>query len=135
MVVESPQIRTLLNTQSHLSPNNSPNRDQKEPESYAFSMNPLPALITFLVGIMMSSHHQSSAISTMIHKQWGTLLVGAAFSRVATYVVFFVRPPTSRLPGRPPTEVVTAFCLLAGGGIFMVSVSFLMIPPLLFLPK
>jgi hypothetical protein len=27
------------------------------------------------------------------------------------------------LPGRPPTELITAFCLMAGGMIFMASVS------------
>ncbi|CAG8972886.1 hypothetical protein HYALB_00001306 [Hymenoscyphus albidus] len=127
MVIESKLIRSLLNAtkrapqtlQSRLG--NELEQEQAPPESYRFSMNPLPALVTFLVGIMMSSHHQESMISTMIHKQWGTLLVGAAFSRVATYLIFYVKPPTSTLPGRPPTELITSFCLLAGGAIFMVS--------------
>ncbi|KAA8566255.1 hypothetical protein EYC84_008855 [Monilinia fructicola] len=60
-------------------------------------------------------------ISTMIHKQWGTLLVGAAFARATTYVVFYLAPPTSVFPGRPPTEIITSFCLMAGGLIFMAS--------------
>lgn len=85
-------------------------------------MNPIPALVVMLLGMMMSSHHQHSMVSTMIHGQWGTLLVGAAFARAATYVVFYLSPPTSILPGRPPTEIITAFCLMAGGLIFMASV-------------
>jgi hypothetical protein len=94
-----------------------------EPKSYGFSMNPFPGLVTLLVGIMMSSHHQDSMVSTMIHKQWGTLLVAAAFCRGLTYIIYYIAPPTSTLPGRPPTELVTSFCLMAGGFIFMASVS------------
>jgi hypothetical protein len=60
-------------------------------------------------------------VSTMVHGQWGMLLMGAAFSRALTYVVFYLSPPTSILPSRPPTELITAFCLLAGGLIFMAS--------------
>jgi len=74
----------------------------------------------------MSSHHQQSMVSSMVHKQWGTLLVGCAFARAATYVVFYLSPPASVLPGRPPTELIAAFCLMAGGLIFMASVSFLL---------
>lgn len=84
-------------------------------------MNPLPALIILLLGMMMSSHHQASMVSTMVHKQWGTLLVGASFARAVTYILFYVSPPTSILPSRPPSELITAFCLMAGGLIFMAS--------------
>ncbi|TVY84342.1 putative membrane protein [Lachnellula suecica] len=122
MLIESKKIRGLLNaarqtTQSHLQDE----LEQMEPKTYRFSMNPLPGLVVLLLGLMMSSHHQESMVSTMIHKQWGTLLVGAAFARVTTYVVFYLSPPTSVLPGRPPTELITAFCLMAGGLIFMAS--------------
>lgn len=124
MLIESNQIRSLLNTtaqqsSSHMS---SYHPEVQEPKTYRFSMNPIPALVVMLLGMMMSSHHQHSMISTMIHKQWGTLLVGAAFARAATYVIFYLAPPTSILPGRPPTELITAFCLMAGGLIFMASV-------------
>jgi hypothetical protein len=98
-------------------------KDLVEPKSYSFPMNPLPALVVLLLGTMMSSHHQDSMVSTMIHKQWGNLLVGAAFARAATYIIFYLSPPVSRLPGRPPTELITSFCLMAGGMIFMTSVS------------
>jgi len=64
---------------------------------------------------------QGTMFGTMIHKQWGTLLVGAAFARAVTYIIFYLAPPTSLLPGRPPSELITAFCLMAGGTIFMAS--------------
>jgi len=122
MLIESSRVRDLL-TQPDAKIQL---RDQhiSEPKSYRFSMNPIPALVVLLVGLMMSSHHQESMFSTMVHKQWGTLLAGAAFARAATYVVFYLSPPTSFLPGRPPTELITSFCLMAGGLIFMSSVSF-----------
>ncbi|KAF4632663.1 hypothetical protein G7Y89_g5460 [Cudoniella acicularis] len=125
MLIESKQVRDLLNItrqlphsklEGHLD-----DEENLEPKSYKFPMNPLPALIVLLLGLMMSSHHQSSMISSMIHKQWGTLLVGAAFARAASYIIFYLSPPTSVLPGRPPTELITAFCLMAGGTIFMAS--------------
>lgn len=126
MLIESKKIRDLLNTRettrSHFEDDHG---QQVEPKTYRFSMNPLPTLIVLLLGMMMSSHHQESMVSTMIHKQWGTLLMGAAFARVATYVVFYLSPPSSMYPGRPPTELITAFCLMAGGFIFMASVRFM----------
>lgn len=75
---------------------------------------------------MMSSHTQESMVSSMVHKQWGTLLTGAAFARGLTYVVLWLRPPRSVFPSRPPTELLAAFGLMAGGIIFMASVSFLL---------
>lgn len=124
MLIESKRVRGLLNTTREISQSHLKDfANEEEPKSYGFSMNPIPALIILLVGKMMSSHHQESMISTMIHKQWGTLLVGAAFARAATYIIFYLSPPTSLLPGRPPTELIAAFCLMAGGFIFMASVS------------
>ena len=119
MLIESQRVRALLNMRrdNYLSGEH----DAEPPKSYRFSMNPIPALIVMLLGMMMSSHHQESMFSTMVHKQWGTLLVGAAFARAATYIIFYLVPPVSILPGRPPTELITAFCLMAGGLIFMVS--------------
>lgn len=122
MLIESSRIRDLLNTVQQAPASYTYHSEATEPpKSYRFSMNPVPALIVLLLGMMMSSHHQESMVSTMIHKQWGTLLVGAAFARAATYVIFYLSPPTSMLPGRPPTELITAFCLMAGGFIFMAS--------------
>jgi hypothetical protein len=133
MLVESRAIRELLNapvTQGASSDHANLYAREAEgdaslqiPKSYMFSMNPIPALIVLLLGLMMSSHHQASMVSTMVHKQWGTLLVGAAFARALTYIIFYLSPPISILPSRPPSELITAFCLIAGGLIFMASVS------------
>lgn len=93
------------------------------PDTQNVSLNPMPALVILLLGMMMSSHHQDSMTSTMVHKQWGNLLVGFALARGATYILLYIKPPTSYLPARPPTEVISGFCLIAGGLIFMLSVS------------
>jgi hypothetical protein len=128
MLVESTRIRELLNvttTEALLYDTYSDEglSEKKGPTAHEFSMNPIPALVILLVGLMMGSHHQKSMISTMIHEQWGNLLVGAAFARGLTYLAFFIRPPTSALPSRPPTELLTSFGLIAGGIMFMASVS------------
>ena len=139
MLVESTKIRNLLNTSSELyvseklssqaaySKLSKLSTDDEEeasplpPVTYRFSTNPLPALTIILLGLLMSSHHQSSMVSTMIHAQWGNLLMFGALARGATYLLYFIKPPSSMLPGRPPTEVVAAFCFIAGGVMFMVS--------------
>ena len=129
MLIESTWIRDLLNTTvSGLAPAESSypevEREQlKAPATYGFSLNPVPALVILLLGIMMSSHHQQSATSSMVHKQWGQLLMGASLARGFTYVILFIRAPASVLPSRPPTELLAAFGLIAGGIIFMASVS------------
>jgi hypothetical protein len=130
MLVESTRIRSLLNytvtdAMGELTYNNrDEERDElREPESYSFSMNPIPALVILLTGIMMSSHTQESMISSMVHKQWGDLLTGASFARGLTYLLTWLKPPRSIYPSRPPTELLTSFGLIAGGIIFMASVS------------
>lgn len=92
------------------------------PSSQNVSLNPMPALVVLLLGSIMGSHHQDSMISSMVHQQWGNLLSGFAASRILTYVILFLKPPTSYLPSRPPTEVLASFCLVGGGLIFMMSV-------------
>lgn len=128
MLVESNWIRDTLNTTAYdEEPEHSYSDEERErrqrPKTYEFSLNPIPALVILLLGIMMSSHQQSSMISTMIHKQWGNLLSGASFTRALTYVILYLKPPKSTLPSRPPTELLTAFGLTSGGIIFMASVS------------
>ncbi|KAM7197181.1 Protein of unknown function (Ytp1) domain containing protein [Naviculisporaceae sp. PSN 640] len=132
MLIESTRIRDLLNTTveeaGHINIekayHDAESRDEThEPETYAFSMNPIPALVILLLGIMMSSHTQQSMISSMVHKQWGNLLTGASFARGLTYVLTYLKPPRSIYPSRPPTELLTAFGLIAGGIIFMASSS------------
>ena len=97
---------------------------KRAPEQYEFSINPIPALVIMLLGIMMSSHTQQEMTSAMVHKQWGQLLTGASFARGFTYVIMYLKPPKSILPSRPPTELLTAFGLISGGILFMASVSF-----------
>lgn len=133
MLIESTRIRDLLNytvtDAARSDPEHSAYRDEeardelREPETYSFSMNPIPALVILLLGIMMSSHTQDSMVSSMVHKQWGNLLTGASFARGFTYVLTWLRPPRSVYPSRPPTELLTAFGLISGGIIFMASVS------------
>jgi hypothetical protein len=131
MLVESTRIRDLLNTtttEAALSHPGHAYSDEERaaldaPEQYEFSINPIPALVILLLGIMMSSHTQQSMISSMVHKQWGNLLTGASFARGFTYVLLYLKPPRSVLPSRPPTELLTAFGLISGGTIFMASVS------------
>jgi hypothetical protein len=124
MCIESPTIRDLLNSAVlSVQPPTTPHDDEawKQPRQYRFSMNPMPGLIILLLGKMMSSHHQTSMLSTMVHAQWGTMFMGFALARTLTYITLYIRPPTSYLPSRPPTEVITSFCLIAGGITFIVS--------------
>lgn len=131
MLIESSHIRDLLNTTtteaSFAYPDHALSDEERgalePPRQYEFSINPIPALVILLLGIMMSSHTQQSMISTMVHKQWGNLLTGASFARGFTYVLLYLKPPRSVLPSRPPTELLTAFGLISGGTIFMASVS------------
>jgi hypothetical protein len=122
MCVESNKVRELLNSGVVASQAASLQHESwQQPRQYRFSMNPLPALIIMLLGKMMSSHHQSSMLSTMIHTQWGGMFMGFALARGLTYIILYISPPTSFLPSRPPTELVSAFCLISGGITFMAS--------------
>ncbi|KAJ5770679.1 uncharacterized protein N7511_002730 [Penicillium nucicola] len=122
MLFESRRIRDTLNdTILRPPPHGSRNEKRQPPKSQGVPLNPMPALIILLLGLMMGSHHQDSMKSTMVHKQWGNLLVGFALARGMTYVLLFLRPQNSYLPARPPTEIVSGFCLIAGGLIFMLS--------------
>jgi hypothetical protein len=98
-----------------------PSQLWEQPKTYKFSFNPMPGLVIMLLGIMMSSHHQTSMVSTMMHAQWGSLFCGFAMARAATYIILYLKPPTSHFPSRPPSELVTSFCLTAGGLMFMFS--------------
>ena len=125
MLIESRKVRNLLNasvTRWSANQNHHAIADQQiPPKTYSFSMNPFPGLIIMLLGLMMGSHHQHSMVSTMVHKQWGTLFVGFAMARAVTYILTYISPPSSYLPSRPPSELVTSFCLISGGLIFIAS--------------
>lgn len=128
MLIESATLRAILN-ERNTSPKSEIYRtimashETDEPPSYQISINPLPALIIILLGKMMSSHQQETMVSTMLHSLWGSLLMAAAFARLATYLLLYLSPPRSIFPGRPPTELLAAFCFMAGGLLFMCSVS------------
>jgi hypothetical protein len=129
MLIESTKIRELLST--HIinvhedavqhSPSTSEEETWKQPNTYHVPLNPMPALVILLLGIMMSSHTQESMISSMIHKQWGQLFVGYALARGFTYMLMYIKPYKSYLPSRPPTELIASFCLVGGGLVFMAS--------------
>ncbi|KAL9071046.1 MAG: hypothetical protein Q9157_005600 [Trypethelium eluteriae] len=124
MLIESSKVRDFLNTNILSAQRGNAHEHDLEwdwPQTYRFPMNPLPGLIIMLLGIMMSSHHQESMVSTMIHSQWGSLFVGFALARAVTYIILFISPPTSYLASRPPSELVSSFCLVAGGLLFMAS--------------
>jgi hypothetical protein len=123
MLVESSKMRSFLNNAVLSAQPASPFNEEvwQPPRHYRTSMNPIPGLIILLLGKMMSSHHQDSMLSTMIHGQWGTMFMMFAMARALTYITLYISPPTSYLPSRPPTELITSFCLIAGGMTFMVS--------------
>lgn len=128
MLIESKRVRDWLND-TILRPSgrvelHGPNAEAwQTPQSQRSSLNPMPGLVIMLLGMMMSSHHQDSMVSTMVHAQWGMLLVAFALARAVTYILLFLKPPTSLFPSRPPSEIIASFCLISGGLIFMLSVS------------
>jgi len=127
MLVESQRIRNVLNQSTIIQigenrrPYNIKTPRQPDTAGHKVSLNPLPALVIFCLGVMMSQHHQSSALSTKIHTQWGTLLATFGVFRLFTYVLLYLLPLTSYYPSRPPTEIIGSFCLMAGGLVFMAS--------------
>lgn len=86
-----------------------------------YSPNPFPAFTIFWTGILMSQHAQSSQFSTTIHTQWGYLLSYGSFFRLLTFLILFLVPNTNSAASKPFTELITSFCLLCGGLVFMES--------------
>jgi hypothetical protein len=136
MLIESKRIRELLHTymfqlkddaayipdSTMTAADDAEAEDRwREPDTKNIPLNPLPALVILLLGIMMSAHTQHSMVSSMLHKQWGNLFAGFAAARMCTYLLFYLKPYTSYLPARPPTEILASFCLIGGGLLFMSS--------------
>ncbi|GAA5984215.1 hypothetical protein JCM10908_006093 [Rhodotorula pacifica] len=92
------------------------------PPSAAFSFNPFPALCIGVTGVAMAAHHQTYQFQVDIHALWGNLLGAFAAFRFLTYFFLFLRPPSSILPSRPPTEALAALALTSGGVVFILSV-------------
>ncbi|KAH3676411.1 hypothetical protein WICMUC_002042 [Wickerhamomyces mucosus] len=89
--------------------------------SPGYSPNPFPVFTIFWTGILMSAHEQASKTSTTIHEQWGYLLAYGSFFRLLTFALLMLVPNKNLNPARPFTELITSFCLIAGGAIFMQS--------------
>ncbi|KAF2768994.1 hypothetical protein EJ03DRAFT_273020 [Teratosphaeria nubilosa] len=122
MIIDSSSLRNLINTPVVSQKNASDAAQQwEEPKTYKFPLNPMPALVIMMLGMMMSAHKQNSMVSSMMHGQWGGLFTGFALSRAATYLLMYLKPPTSHFSARPPTELVAAYCLSFGGIMFMMS--------------
>ncbi|WEW60639.1 hypothetical protein PRK78_006126 [Emydomyces testavorans] len=125
MLAESRRVRDWINTSVIPAPahiNQYPEGEKwQPPKAQSLSLNPMPAIVILLLGLMMSSHHQANMVSTMVHSQWGMLLVGFSLARAVTYILLYLNPPVSLLPSRPPSELVASFCLISGGLIFMLS--------------
>lgn len=120
MLLESRRVRNVLG--SAITANHTGDEPVKEPPSYTFSFNPMPALVIAVTGLAMAAHHQDYKFQVAIHSLWGVLLAGGSAFRLLTYFFLWLRPPTeSMLPSRPPTEVLTSFGWAAGGIVFMLS--------------
>ncbi|KAI8083167.1 uncharacterized protein BX664DRAFT_380492 [Halteromyces radiatus] len=117
LLVESRSLRRLLE-RSFM---NTPLDVSRHEIHQTYSLNPFPALTIMLTGISMGNHHQETQYSTNVHFMWGLLLALAALCRLCTYLSFFQNTPHSIKPSRPPTELVGAFCLIAGSILFMAS--------------
>lgn len=120
LLIESKAIRRMVNRIISTSQNDTED-DENSGLLGRISINPIPSFIVFWTGVLMSMHQQASQLSTIIHMQWGYLLSIGALFRLATYLLIFFKPPRSTVPSRPITEVITSFCLLCGGLVFMES--------------
>lgn len=94
---------------------------QRAPPSYVGSFNPFPALVIGVTGITMATHHQDYVYEVQIHMLWGLMLAVFSMMRIVTYIILWLRPPTSVLPSRPPSEAIASFALTLGGLLFMLS--------------
>ncbi|TVY41895.1 putative membrane protein [Lachnellula subtilissima] len=120
LMVESKALRRLVKAYPEAPPPNSEFSKHLQPQ-LGISINPIPAMIIFLLGMILGGHHQMSTESTMMHKQFGNLLISASAARCCTYLLLQISPPTSIYPSRPPSELVCSFCFICGGFMLMAS--------------
>ncbi|KFY92301.1 hypothetical protein V498_05053 [Pseudogymnoascus sp. VKM F-4517 (FW-2822)] len=120
LMVESKAFRRLVKAYPEALPHGSEfsKHLQSQPGT---SINPIPAMIIFLLGMILGGHHQMSMESTMMHKQFGNLLISASAARCCSYLLLQISPPTSMYPSRPPSELVCSFCFICGGFMLMAS--------------
>ncbi|KAI8881068.1 hypothetical protein K501DRAFT_189883 [Backusella circina FSU 941] len=85
------------------------------------NFNPIPVLTIFMTGISMGNHHQDSLYYSRAHYFCGLLISAAAVCRMMTYISMFRNPPKTKVPTRPPSELLVAFLLTCGAILFMAS--------------
>ncbi|KZO92141.1 hypothetical protein CALVIDRAFT_487969 [Calocera viscosa TUFC12733] len=120
MALESNFVRRMLSKPA-LVQTGHPESEVPQPPSYRGSFNPFPAMCVGITGMAMSAHHQTYLFQVEIHALWGYMLAAFALFRFLTYFFLWLRPPTSPLPSRPPTEALASFCLACGGLTFILS--------------
>lgn len=123
LILESSAIRRLLAgvVSSNNDAEDHPQQDRAQRIRNRMTINPFPAFIVFWTGILMSQHEQEFELATSIHMQWGYLFSVGAFFRLGTYALLYLSPPQTTKPSRPFTELVTSFCLICGGMVFIQS--------------
>lgn len=121
LIMESKYLRRLVNRLISVSNSDSEDDESSGLVSGRISINPIPAFTVFWTGVLMSMHEQMLPLATVVHMQWGYLLSIGSLFRFGTYILMYLKPPTSTVPSRPITEVVSSFCLLCGGMVFMES--------------
>ena len=68
LMVESKALRCLVKAYPEAQPDGGGFSEHPQPQP-GFSINPIPAMIIFLLGMILGGHHQMSVQSTMMHKQ------------------------------------------------------------------
>lgn len=122
LLIESSFIRRLVNqTVGRFAPSDEDTDKANSGMLGTVSLNPFPAFIVFWTGVLMSQHEQELPLSTAIHMQWGYLFSIGALCRLGTYALMYLKPPQSVVPSRPFTELITSFCLICGGMVFVQS--------------
>ncbi|KIW81893.1 hypothetical protein Z517_04919 [Fonsecaea pedrosoi CBS 271.37] len=121
MMVESRTVSWTSSFQNTSTDRVALDSNEKQTLTPGWSTNPIPAMIIFLLGTILAGHHQNSSESTMMHKWVGNFLTAASVARSLTYLFLHIAPARSRSPSRPPTELVTSFCLMCGGLMLMAS--------------
>lgn len=68
LMVESKALRRLVKAYPEALPHDGEFSNYLQPQP-GMSINPIPAMIIFLLGMILGGHHQMSTESTMMHKQ------------------------------------------------------------------
>ncbi|RGB27153.1 hypothetical protein C1646_769504 [Rhizophagus diaphanus] len=110
-------------------------------------VNPIPSIIFIITAISISSHHQRTEFSLIIHRQFGGFLLLAGITRLFTIIILYFtnimnynnnnnnniiiinynnnfnsRSSTKSLTTiHPPTELISSFCFVSSGITLMLS--------------